>query len=95
MKGGSILVQTLRNGHKDVWQVDSVLLGGLGEIGIVELTCLNHKNTIDGLERDVAAPSNMVYALIGSGDVEVYDKVQYQYGIYDERDNVSDSRPCN
>lgn len=74
MNGASILKQTLKTGVVDVWEIDSIELGGLGEIGIVKMHSLTARNTFDGTPTSVAVPSNMVSAMREVGLLEVFNK---------------------
>ena len=74
MKGGSILIQELTTDVVDVWEVESINLGALNEIGVVRMKSLTRKNTIDGKPVEVAVPSNMVSALIEAKILKVYNQ---------------------
>ena len=76
MQGGSLLIHNLENGYRDIWKVEEINLGGLGEIGVVHLNPIGREGTIDGKDVNVIAPSNMVYQLIELGFIEVYDRVK-------------------
>ena len=77
MTSDTILVQVLSTGHVDVWQVESVNLGGTGEIGVVRMHSLCLNNTIDSCPVEIAVPCNMVDRLIEMGQLYVYEKVSY------------------
>lgn len=74
MQGGSILRHQLKNGIEDIWEIESIELGAVNEIGIVRMHSLTLKNTIDNQPVQIAVPSNMVTSMISIGIVEVYNR---------------------
>jgi len=67
VKAGNILIQKLVTGVIDIWEINSINIGGEGEIGLIKMSCLSKKNTIDNTPEKIAVPSNMVDAMIKEG----------------------------
>lgn len=74
MNGGSILKQTLSTGVVDIWGIESIELGGTNEIGVVRMSSLTRKNTIDGVPTAIVVPANMISAMHQAGLLEVFNK---------------------
>jgi hypothetical protein len=72
MKGGSVLVHRLSTGPVQAYSVESIELGAANEIGVVRLRSLTQRNSQNGEPVECSVPSNMVYALVEQGIVEVH-----------------------
>ena len=69
MKGGSILKHVLSTGYADLYQVESIELGAVGEGGIIKMRYLTVKS-----EERLVVPSNIIYSMVDSGALEVYNR---------------------
>ena len=73
MRGGSLIKETLSTGVVDIYEIQTINIGGVNEIGLIEVICLTRKNTISGEPQKIIIPSNMVYSMRKAGILKIYD----------------------
>jgi hypothetical protein len=76
MRGGDLLVFPLKTGVIEIWEVESIELGGTKEISVVCLHSMTRENSQNGKPIQVCMPANMLDALIEHKLISDYTKVE-------------------
>ena len=71
MQGGSIIKHTLCTGIDQLYFVESIQLGGVGELGFVELRYLGEVYD----NRPLVVPHNLLTELHAHGAIQIYNEI--------------------